>query len=153
MRTKIAMLLVVLSGACGTELPSESSETAQASSLAARADTAELAGTWTGDSYDTTWQIPGELTAVFVPRTQSTFTGMLYAVYDPELNPSQTCEIISGSISSSGAVLMTVQCDLDGYAQPEAATLSGQLSADRKTLSGTFRGAYRDRGTFTLTRP
>jgi hypothetical protein len=114
-------------------------------------DAGAVAGNWAGTSYDITYDIPGDLTATFTQQTATTFTGTIYAVYPPELNPPETCTISSGRVSSTGAVRMSAQCRVEGQPAPDAAVIEGQLDSGGTVMSGTFHGAFHDEGTFTLT--
>jgi hypothetical protein len=111
----------------------------------------DVAGTWTGTSFDTTFSIPGELTATFTVRSPSTFSGSVHAVFPPELNPPETCSASSGQVSSTGVVQIESVCRTDdGSFPPEGAVILGQLDSSGQTMTGTFHGAFRDQGTFTL---
>jgi hypothetical protein len=118
---------------------------------AATGDASALAGTWTGPSYDTTYDLPGELTANFEVRSASTFAGVVDAVYPTE-SLSEHCTIQSGTVSDSGAVRMVVLCRAEGYPMPEPALITGQLDGTGTTLTGTFSGPAGDEGTFSLTK-
>jgi hypothetical protein len=113
---------------------------------------AAIAGSWTGSSYDVTYDIPGTLTASFTQQSASTFTGILNAVYPPELNPPETCTISSGEVSSTGAVRMSAQCREEGQPAVDAAVIEAQLDSSGTIMSGTFHGAFNDTGYFTLTK-
>jgi hypothetical protein len=120
--------------------------------IAASRSAAEVAGDWTGTSYDVTYDIPGTLTASFTQQSASRFTGILNAVYPPELNPPETCTISSGQVSASGAVRMSAQCREKGVDAVDAAVIDAQLDASGTTMTGTFHGAFNDTGYFTLTK-